>query len=112
MNHCAAGAMFCGLLGFLAHFSEFWGPEYTLIGNLERILRFVQGTNTLVVPCGVSAAGDMSPLSPVDIAPMIHTFGSLLGCKARTPPSLQAPHCLLHDAMIKTLPKRLAKGIA
>ena len=37
-------------------------------------LRFVQGTNTLAVPRRVSATGDMSPVSPLDIAPNLRHF--------------------------------------
>ena len=56
---------------FFGNFSALWVQKYVFIGNLETVLRFVQGTNTLVVPCRVSAGGDMSPVSPVDIAPML-----------------------------------------
>ena len=65
--HCAGGAK---TLTFLDIFSRFWWLNYAYTANFGVALRFVQGTNTLVVPGGVSATGDMSPVSPLDIAPM------------------------------------------
>ena len=59
--HCAGGAK---LFRFFGIFSPLWWQIYAFTANFQVPPRFVQGTNTLAVPCRVSATGDMSLVSP------------------------------------------------